>query len=70
MRIAGFFIIILGLALTFFIAFDFFTKEKVVDIGKIEISANKPHHFNWSPWIGVAIIGVGGVVLWKSFKKS
>ena len=69
MKKAGIFIIVIGLLLTIFTAFTFFTKEKVVDIGKVEITANKPHHLNWSPLIGVAVMVIGGVVLWQSSKK-
>lgn len=69
MKTAGIIIIVIGLALTVFTAFTFFTKEKVVDIGKIEISRDEPHKLNWSPFIGVAVMAVGGVVLWRSNKK-
>ncbi len=69
MKNAGIFIIVIGLLLTIFTAFTFFTKEKVVDIGKVEITADKPHHLNWSPLIGVAVMVIGGVVLWQSSKK-
>jgi hypothetical protein len=69
MKTAGILIIILGFALTIFTAFTFFTKEKVVDIGKIEISRDKPHDLKWSPLIGIAVIGVGGIVLWRAYKK-
>ena len=69
MKTAGIIIIIVGLVLTIFTAFTFFTKEKVVDIGKIEISRDEPHKLNWSPLIGIAVMGIGGVVLWRSYKK-
>jgi divalent metal cation (Fe/Co/Zn/Cd) transporter len=69
MKKAGIFIIILGLALTIFSAVTFFTREKVVDIGSLKITANKAHHFSWSPLIGIAIMGVGGVVVLMSPKK-
>jgi len=70
MKKAGILIILLGLGLTFFTAFTFFIKEKVVDIGTVEITRNKPHHLNWSPLIGIAVMGIGGVVLWHSYKKQ
>ncbi|NOU48047.1 MAG: LPXTG cell wall anchor domain-containing protein [Bacteroidales bacterium] len=57
------------MGLTIFTAFTFFTKEKVVDLGSVEISRNKPHNLNWSPLIGIAVIGVGGIMLWKSNNK-
>jgi hypothetical protein len=69
MKKVGILIIILGLALTVFTAFTLFTKEKVVDLGAIEITKNKPHHLNWSPFIGVAVMAIGGVVVWQSDKK-
>ncbi len=69
MKKAGIIIIVIGLALTIFTAVTFFTREKVVDIGKIEITANKPHNLKWSPLIGIAVMGIGGVVLWQANKK-
>jgi hypothetical protein len=69
MRKAGIFILILGFILTVFTAFTFFTREKVVDIGSLKITANKPHHLSWSPLIGIAVMGVGGVVIFMSPKK-
>ena len=63
MKKVGIIIVVIGLLLTIFTAFTYFTKEKVIDIGNIEITANKPHHMNWSPLIGIAVMAVGGVVL-------
>jgi divalent metal cation (Fe/Co/Zn/Cd) transporter len=69
MRKAGIIILILGLLLTIFTAFTFFTREKVAEIGSLKITANKPHHLSWSPLIGIAVMGVGGVFLLMSPKK-
>ncbi len=69
MKKAGLIVIIIGFVLTIFGAFTFFTKEKVVDLGNVEITRNKPHHFNWSPLIGIAVMGIGGVLLWMPSKK-
>jgi len=69
MKKAGIVIIILGLVMTIFTAFTYFTKEKVVDFGKIEINANKRHNLSWSPLIGVAVMGLGGVLLLVGSKK-
>ncbi len=69
MKKVGIFILIVGLALTIFTAITFFTREKVVDIGSLKITANKPHHLSWSPLIGIAVMGVGGVVILISSKK-
>jgi hypothetical protein len=69
MKKIGMIILLVGLGLTLFTTITYFTKEKVVDLGKVEITRNKPHRINWSPLIGVAVIGIGGVVLWQANKK-
>jgi divalent metal cation (Fe/Co/Zn/Cd) transporter len=69
MKKAGIIIIIVGALLTIFTAFTFFTREKVVDIGSLKISANKPHHLTWSPLVGVAVMGLGGVLFLLGPKK-
>lgn len=69
MKQVGIVIIIIGLALTVFTAFTFFTKEKVIDIGPVEVNREKPHTISWSPIIGIALIGIGGLVVWQSAKK-
>ena len=69
MKKAGIFIVIIGLALTIFTAVTYFTREKVVDIGSLKITANKPHHLSWSPLIGIAVMVAGGVMVIMSPKK-
>lgn len=69
MKKVGIIIILIGLGLTIFTAITFFTREKVVEIGNLEITRNKPHYLNWSPLIGIAVMGIGGLVFWKSSKK-
>jgi uncharacterized membrane protein YidH (DUF202 family) len=69
MKNAGIVIVIIGLLLTIYTTFTFFTKEKVVDLGAIEITSDKPHHLSWSPLIGVAVMAIGGIVVWQSSKK-
>ncbi len=69
MKKTGIVIIIIGLLLTIFTAFTFFTREKVVDLGQVEITANKRHHMKWSPLVGIAVMAVGGVILWRAPKN-
>jgi mannose/fructose/N-acetylgalactosamine-specific phosphotransferase system component IIC len=69
MKKAAILILILGFILTIFTAVTFFTKERVAKIGDINIMANKRHHLNWSPLIGVAVMGIGGIVYLMSPKK-
>ena len=69
MKKAGLIIIILGLVLTIFTAVTFFTRESVAKIGDVNIIANKRHHLNWSPLIGIAVMGVGVVLVLVPQKK-
>ena len=69
MKNIGLFILLCGACITVFTVFTIFTKEKVVEIGSLEITRDKPHHLNWSPLIGIAVMAVGGAVLWKSNKQ-
>ncbi len=54
MKKAGIAILIIGLLLTIFTTFNYFTSEKVVDLGKVEITANKKHRVGWSPLLALA----------------
>jgi hypothetical protein len=69
MKKAGIVIFLIGLALTIFTAFTFFTREKVADLGDVHISMNKPHHLTWSPVIGIIVMGVGGAMFLIPTKK-
>jgi len=69
MKKTGIVVLLLGLGLTIFTAFTYFTKEKVVDLGSVEITKNKRHNLKWSPLIGIAVMGVGGVLLLQGNKK-
>ncbi len=70
MKSTGIAILIIGFVLTIFTTFNYITREKVVDLGAIELTTNKPHNLSWSPLIGIAIMGIGGVVVWMSYKKG
>jgi hypothetical protein len=70
MKKAGIVIIIIGFLLTFFTAFTLFTREKIVDIGDLKITAKKPHSVSWSPLIGVGVMIAGGIIFVSSPKKS
>lgn len=68
MKILGILILVIGIAMTLFTAVNFTTREKVVDMGPVEIMHDKPQHLDWSPYAGVLLIVVGGLILWKSPK--
>lgn len=70
MKTTGITLLIIGLLLTFFTATKFFTREKVVDLGSVEITKDEPHNISWSPLFGILVMGVGGILLWRSTKKA
>jgi len=69
MKKTGIVLIIIGLLFTVITGFKFFTKEKIVDIGSLKISASVPHRVNWSPFLGVGIMVVGGIIFLAGSKK-
>ena len=70
MKTTGIFIMLLGLGLTIFTAVSYFTKEKVVEIGTVEITRNQPHYLNWSPFIGLAVMVVGAFLILQAKKRQ
>lgn len=62
MRGIGIGIIILGIIMLIWTGFSYTKKEKVVDIGPVEISADKQESVNWPSYAG-GILLVGGIIL-------
>ena len=69
MKKIGFVILAIGILITVFTGFKFVTREKVIDVGEIQISRNKKHSLAWSPLIGVAVMVVGGGMILFGEKK-
>ena len=65
----GIILIIIGAVMLVWTGFSFTRKEKIVDIGPIEVSADKKEHVNWPPYVG-GIVLVAGVVLLVTIKKK
>jgi hypothetical protein len=70
MKTVGMVIIIVGLLMTLYAGFTYFTKEKVVDLGSIEITRDKEHTVQWQPYVGIGVIVLGGALVFASRKKS
>ncbi|MDD4993250.1 MAG: hypothetical protein PHR83_13570 [Paludibacter sp.] len=69
MKIIGIAIVIIGLGMTLFTAITYFTREKVADLGVLEITSNHPHNISWSPFVGMAIMVVGAFLILQGKKK-
>ena len=70
MKTSGIILMLIGLGLTVFTAFTFFTKEKVVDLGVVEVTLNTPHYINWSPFIGLAVMVIGAFLVLRARKNN
>ena len=62
-------ILIIGILMIVYTGFNYVTKEKVVDIGPVEMSVEKNHPVQWSPIIGVILV-IGGIVIVAMNRKK
>jgi uncharacterized membrane protein len=65
----GIALLIIGVIMLIWTGFTYTKKEKVVDAGPIQISADKQHSVNWPPYAG-GILVIGGIILIATAKKS
>ena len=62
-------LMVLGGLMMAYTGINFVTKEKVVDIGPLEINKDKNHVVLWSPIVG-GVLFFGGLVLLFTEKKG
>jgi len=67
-RNLGIILIIAGAIMLIWSGVSFTKKEKVVDIGPLQVSVDKKQRLTWPPYLGGALI-VGGVILVITDKK-
>lgn len=65
----GIVLIVVGAIMLAYSGFNYVTTEKVVDLGPIEINAEKSHTVQWPPVVGVVLIA-GGVFVYALSKKT
>ncbi|WP_131537130.1 YidH family protein [Pedobacter nototheniae] len=65
----GVVLIFLGIIMLVWTGFSYTRKEKVVDAGPIQISADKQKNVNWPPYVG-GIILVAGVFIFVASKRK
>ncbi|HEX8515489.1 MAG TPA: hypothetical protein VF868_04760 [Bacteroidia bacterium] len=69
MRALGIILIVVGALMMAITGFNFVTKEKVVDLGPLEVNKEESHPVQWSPIIG-GILFIGGIVALAVNKKK
>ena len=70
MKSIGLVVLIIGLVVTLYTGFNYVTKETIVEVGNIEITADKSHNLSWSPILGIIVMLVGGTMLYLESKKK
>ncbi len=65
----GLILTLLGIIMLVWTGFTYTKKEKIVDAGPIQISADKEKNVNWPPYVGGIILIAGVVILVSSRKK-
>ncbi|KQM66054.1 hypothetical protein ASE74_09190 [Pedobacter sp. Leaf216] len=68
-KTVGLILIVVGIAMLIWTGFSYTKKEKIVDAGPIQISADKEKSVNWPPFAG-GIILVAGVIVFVAAKKK
>jgi uncharacterized membrane protein HdeD (DUF308 family) len=69
MRTFGIILVIVGLAMLFVPGFDFISKEKVIDAGPIQVTADKKNEIGWPTYAGGVVAAIGVVLLVAGKKK-
>ncbi|MBR9999887.1 MAG: hypothetical protein KFF73_13000 [Cyclobacteriaceae bacterium] len=65
----GIVLVIIGIIMITFTGFNFVTTEKVVDLGPIQINAEKNHLVNWPTIVG-AVFLLGGTMIIFTNRKA
>ena len=70
MKTTGLIILAIGLILNVLSGFDLIRREKIMNIGSIEITHQKKEAFDWSPLLGIGVMAVGAGVYSLGKKSS
>ena len=68
-RTIGIALLIIGIVMLIWTGFTYTKKEKVIDAGPIQVSANRQHSVNWPPYAGGLLV-IGGIILLVTSKKT
>jgi len=68
-RNIGIILIVLGAVMLIWTGFTYTKKEKIIDAGPIQVSADKRESVNWPPYLGGLLV-IGGIVVLATAKKA
>ncbi|PRY52607.1 hypothetical protein B0I27_10573 [Arcticibacter pallidicorallinus] len=67
-RTIGLILIVIGAVMLIWTGFSYTKKEKIIDAGPIQVSADKQETVNWPPYLGGLLI-IGGIAIVATAKK-
>ena len=65
----GIVLIVLGVVLFIWTGFTYTKKEKIIDAGPIQVSADREKSVNWPPYAGGVVL-IAGIVIFLGSKKK
>jgi len=67
-RTIGLILIVIGAVMLIWTGFSYTKKEKIIDAGPIQVSADKQETVNWPPYLGGLLV-IGGIAIVATAKK-
>ena len=68
-RLIGIILIILGVIMLIWTGFTYTKKEKIINTGPIQVSADRQKMVSWPPYVG-GILLIGGIIITVTAKKN
>lgn len=69
MKVLGIILLIAGILMTTFTGFNIITKEKVLDIGNVEVKKEEKTPIYWSPVTG-GVLAIAGIFILVAGKRK
>lgn len=69
MKTIGIILVVVGVIMLVWTGFSYTKKETLVEIGPVEIAADKKETVNWPPYVGGGVLVLGVVLLVAGRKK-
>jgi uncharacterized membrane protein len=68
-KLIGIILIVLGAIMIVWTSFTYTKREKIIDAGPLQLSANREKTVSWPPYLG-GILLIGGIVVVVTSKRS
>ena len=68
--LVGVICIVLGLVALIYQGITYTTREKVIDVGPVQVTAEKEHAIWLPPLLGIGVVGIGVVLVVVGLRRS